>query len=278
MADTTPEDQRRQIELTYGWLPPDAIDVYLDEFFESGNTETAWAVLRQDPRYAQWFPGNLTEDGRPRYSEAQYAQIVAGYDEVFRDVGLNPDLFRDRYGELIAGDVSPRELEEERILPIYERIVDKAPEIQRYYAEMHGIPMTKEAILASYLDPTLESKVLNRQITMAEIGGTAAGRGYDLSKQFVEMLYEQGMDWREASETFGTAERMLPMLQSLAARHMDPDDSFDIEELVGGTFLEDPNEMARIARLGAQERSTWQQNTLAYERDRNTGGMAGLAT
>jgi hypothetical protein len=268
---------RSVFDATYGWLDEGARDALWEAYIETGDPIAMWTMVRQDPRYGQWFPGNLSEDGRPILPEEDYARIVAGYDEVFRSVGLNPDLFHDRYGELIAGDVSPQELESERIYPVYERIVDRAPEIREYYADMHGIPMTNEAILASYLDPDIETKVLNRQITMAEIGGSAAGRGYDLSQQFVQMLYEQGMDWEQAQRLFGSANSMLPMLRGLATRHGDPDDEFDITEFVEGAYLQDPEQIARISRLTAQEKSTFTGGAqLDYRRSQETGGVAGL--
>lgn len=268
---------RTVFDVTYGWLPDGARDKLWDLYVEYGDGETMWAELRQDPRYPQWFPGNLTDDGRPIYTEAQYAQVTAGYDEVFRDVGLNPDLFRGRYGELIAGDVSPEELAQERINPLYDRLLQRTPDVQRYYAEAHGIPMTPEAILASVIDPDIERKVLNREITMAEIGGTAAGHGYNLADQFVEMLYENGMDWDEAKQVFGTAEKMVPMLAAIAARNGNPDDPFDIMDYVSAEALYDAEAIANIEMMVGQEKATFTGGSQTdYLQSRETGGVTGL--
>ena len=96
-----------EMELIFSWLPPEARQIYIDAMLELDDADAAWAVVRADTRYEEWFPGNLTEDGRPRYSEATYATVVAAYDDTFRAVGLNPALFQSRYGELISGEVSP---------------------------------------------------------------------------------------------------------------------------------------------------------------------------
>jgi len=274
----TSDSGRRELELTYGWLPSEALDAYLDEYIESGNSDAAWAVIRQDPRYGQWFPGNMTEDGRPRYSEEDYATVVASYDDVFRAVGLNPELFKGRYGELIEGEVAPDELEKNRIMPMYDRIVEGSSAIKQWYSENYGLELTTEALLASSLDPDVGHKILTKQIGLAEIGGEARESGFGIAEGFAEKLYEAGMNRESADQMFQNAETFVPVLNVLAQRSGDPDDDFDLQEFVSADLFGDPAQRRRMNRLVAQERSTFTGGQLGSgaAQSRATGGVTGL--
>ncbi len=154
--------------------------------------------------------------------------------------------------------------------------MSQGPAIRDWYANNIGIDFTREGILASLMSKRVDSAVLSKQITMAEIGGEGVSRGYDLSSEFVNMLTNEGMDRREADRLFGSAERMLPALGAMAARNADPDDSFDITEFVGAEFLSDPKQAARIDRLRAQEQSRFTGSAASdIARDR-AGAMTGL--
>jgi hypothetical protein len=188
---------------------------------------------------------------------------------------MNAELFEQEYIALISGDVSPDEFTT-KVNALEARVMSMGAGIRDYYSMIEGIDMTREGILASLMSDRIETAVLNRQITMAEIGGEAAGREFDLSTEFVELLAQQGMDRGEAQRQFGTADRMLPVLQALAARHGDSDDTFDITEYIGGTFLDDPEQIARQQQLIAQEESTFTGGAaLEFMRERE-GGVTGL--
>jgi len=273
----TPEEVR----VAFAWLPAEAVDAYLDAYVDSGDDTVAWAQVRQDPRYVQWFPGNLTEDGRPRYSEDVYAAVVASYDDVFRSVGIDGvalDEMREQYGTLIAGDVSPQELESNRVAPMHDRIVIASDAIRAYYSSEFGVDLTLTDLIASAMNPELGNKVLTKQFSLAEIGGEAAESGYNLSSATVNDLFESGkVDKETADRLFQSAENMLPTLQALVARHADPDDDFDINEFIQADIFQDPVQRRRMNRLIAQEKSTVTGGAqLDYLRSRETGGVTGL--
>lgn len=272
MADET----RAQLEQDYQWLPPEAIDAYLTAYFNTGDLNRAWIQLRQDPRYAEWFPGNLTDDGRPRYSEDMYANAVAQYDSVMESVGLG-DTFRHRYGEWIAGDVTPKEAQA-RVVPMYERITSQSDQLKLWYAENYGVEMTDAALLASVLDPGIGEGILAKQISVAEIGGEALESGFDLDKEYAESLLERSADMSrdKAEALFQRAESFVPVLSTLAARHNDPDDDFDLKEFVSADLFADPTQRRRLTRLIAQESALFTGGAqIDYKRARQ-GGVAGL--
>ena len=272
---TTIEGGRAELEAIYSWMPPGALDVFIEAYLATGNADYARTIMRQDRRYESWFPGNLTNDGRPRYAESEYAKIVAGFDDVLVGVGLNPDLFRDQYGSLIRGEVSPYEFEAERIMPLYDRIVSASDSIQQYYADNYGIGgLTTSALLAAAIDPSIGNAVLEGTISAAEIGGEALESGYEFSAQRVEELARAGLDKAQADTLFTDAARLVPILDTLAARHNDPDDAFDVEEFIQADFFKDPAENRRMRRMINQERSLFRDNLTV--RTSQLGSLTGL--
>ena len=273
----TPEE----IAITFSYLPDDLVDAYIEFYTDTADETVIWAQIRQDPRYEQWFPGNLTEDGRPRYAEDIYAAVTASYDDVFRSVGITGvalNQMRRKYGTLISGDVSPQELEADRVVPMYDRIVTQSDSIKAFYAAEYGVSLSLTDLMASAMNPELGSRVLTQQISFAEIGGEAAESGYALDTDMINRLMETGKVGREeADKLFQSAESMLPMLQVLGARHADPDDTFDINEFIAADIFQDPTERRRINRLMAQEMATFTGGTQDIRRNRETGGVTGLA-
>ena len=280
IGEKTDEEKRREINLIYDWLPQGAIDLYVAEFIESGNADAAWAQIRKSSQYEEWFPGNLTEDGRVRYSEELYAAVVASYDDVFRAAGIDGqalEYMQMRYGDLIRGEVAPSELETKRVKPMYDRIVSQSEEIKRYYADNYGIGMSTTDLLVSAMDPALGDLVLSEQIKFAEIGGEAAESGFDMTADRVERLgMVAGFDRAAANELFQDAETMVPLLNTLAKRHNDPDDDFDLEEFISADVFADPDQMYRMRRMMSQERSMFSRGTTAKQDQ--AGALTGLLT
>ena len=272
-------DLYTEVRMLFPWLPEALVHVYGDAWAETGDPNMAWLYVQADPQYDTFFPGNRREDGTLRHTEFEYWSQMEGYADVFRSVGLNPDLWREHFVTLMEGDVSPDELAAERIEPVFERILDSSPEIRAYYAEMHGLELTDSAILAAALDPEMGDKILNRQIGIAEIGGEAALRGFDLAATYAESMYQQGIGRGQAQELFGDAAEDLPILNVLAQRHADADDDFDIYEFTNAAVFDDPTQRRRMRRLIAQERQSFNQSVGmgALHLRNQEGGSQGLA-
>ncbi len=267
------------------WLPEGLYQMWLEEFENAGGVNVPGAAniateaVRNSSEYDTYFPGLRREDGSLRYEynpEATYFANINSYKQTVAQVGIKPDVFGDEYIDLITGDVSPQEFSQ-RVNVLHDRVLAAGQDVRDWYAQNLGIDMSDQGILASLMSRRVNDSILNREITMAEIGGEATSYGFDLSKEFVGMLESEGMDRNVADQLFGSAGRMLPMLATLAARHGDPDDTFDITEFVEGSFLSNPEQQARIERLAAQERSAFTGGSLIdYQRSQLTGGMTGL--
>lgn len=245
-----------------------------------GADAVATQLLRESPEYVTYFPGIKREDGSIRFAgnnpEQQYMANMAAFKNTVDDLlDINPDVFTQEYVDLIEGDVSPREFTQ-RANALYDRVMQQGPAIREWYATNRNIDMTDSAILASLMSDRVEEAVFNRELTMAEIGGTASRHNFDITTQFVDMLADNGMELERAKQLFGTAEGLLPMLSALAGRHGDADDTFDIEELAAATEFSDVYQSQRMDRLQAQEASSFTGGAaIDYVRDQR-GGLTGL--
>lgn len=263
------------LRLQYPSIPDAALRVYADAFVEGGEAQ-AWAVVRADPNYDQWFPGNKTPEGEVRYAEVNYQAARESYEDVLRSAGIySTNLFQDRITELMEGEVSSDEFSQ-RVSQVYDRVVARSDEVQQFYSTNYGIGgLSTEALLAGALDPTVGDQILAGQIAAAEIGGQAAASGYTFTAQRVEELAREGMTWQSAGETFKEAETFVPIINTLVERHNDPDDDFDVEEFLAADFFRDPTQNLRIRRVMAQERALFNR-TGSFVQDRRTGGLTGL--
>lgn len=284
--DTTP-DATVGVVVRPPWLPDGLYQIWLQYYMDAGgqaggqNAEiAAIEQTRQDSAYESYFPGIKRDDGTIRYAdnpEQTYYTNIESYRNTIEGLRMQPDSFGEEYIDLIEGDVSPNEFST-RVNALQDRVLSQGPAIRDWYAENYGLDLTPQGILAGLMSERVNDAILNRQITMAEIAGEGGVAGYDISAEFANMLATEGnMERNEANRLFGSARQLLPMLGALAARHGDPDDTFDLVEFTDA-FLNDPEQAQRIERLRAQESSTFTGGAqLEYLRDRATGGVGGLA-
>jgi len=277
----TPEVENEPIKPA--WMPPALFEQWKAQYIEAGGTGNPYAAtvatewLRQSPDYETYFPGIKREDGSLRMTEANYYNTLDSYRNIIEGVDVNPEMLEQNLIDLIEGDVSPTEFAA-RVNNIYQRVALAGDDIREYYMNEFDLDMTNSSLIASLMDPNLGDAILNRQITMAEIGGEASERNFDITGQFVDMLAEQGMNRDEADRLFGSAEKMLPALSALAARHGDPDDTFDVTEFASAAGYGEggPEQERRIKRLQAQESSAFTGGgAIDYVRNK-AGGVAGL--
>ena len=267
------------------WMNDAMFKEWMGYYLDAGGAGTvgsegrATDVFRSSSTYEKYFPGIKKEDGMIRYDtdpEKTYFANISAFKQTVTDAGLNPNVFSDEYIDLITGDTSPREFGQ-RVDALYSRVLDSGDFTRNWYADNLGLIPTNAAILAGMMSSRVNDAILSKQITMAEIGGQAALRDMDISGQFSEMLQQQGMDKDVADRFFGSAERMVPVLNALASRHGDPDDDFSLEEFAQAEFFDDAAQASRMDRLKAQESSTFTGGAeLDIRRSRATGGTSGL--
>lgn len=253
--------------------------VWLDAYVETGDATLAMEMVRRDPIYDQFFAGNRREDGSLIYDEATYLSVIESFEDSLLSVGVNPDRFSDKFGDMVAGYVSPQEFSA-RVETMYERVLTAAPELRAYYRDNFGIDMSRAGIVASFMDPDVGQAILDRRISMSEIGGEASRRGFDVNKFFASQLLQRGLSGDQAQAYFAAAAADIPILQVLAQRHGDPDDDFDLYDFTSVTLEQDPTMRRTVRRYLEQERAGFTQGMagLTTRQNQETGGLSGLGS
>lgn len=255
-------------------------DVFLNDpeygWYATGDPQLALEGVRRSTFYDEVMPGNRRDDGSLRYDENTYMGIIESYEDALLSINLNPDLFRTRFPELLAGLVSPVEFAS-RIESTYERVIDSTPQVKEYYATQYGLDLTDEAIIASVLDPDIGDAIINKRIAVSEVGGSASARNFTIGADLAEQIVSYGVDTLgEAQSYFAQAETMVPVLDTLARRHADPDDDFDLNEFTTASLFGDAEGRRRMRRLMAQERASFGADTSLSVRRSEQGSLTGL--
>ena len=162
-------------ELAPAWMPPAIARAWLTEYTLAGggsvpgSSQAAVEMVRNDTKYRNlydsYFPGNRRNDGSLRLDEGDYFNRVESYRNALTGVNVNPNIFEDKFAGLIEGDVGEGEFVQ-RVESMYERVIESSPEIRDYYAQNYALDMTDSAIVASFLDPDVGNKILDKQIAI----------------------------------------------------------------------------------------------------------------
>lgn len=248
-----PVDYEAQVKALYPWLPDNLVLMFADEWADSGDATLALATVRTSAEYEAAFPGIKREDGSLRMTEAEWFSTREAYATLFQEFGLNDTLFADRFTELMEGDVSPMELAG-RLGAAYEMISNNIPEVAEAYSAIYGVN-GQAALFASFIDPDIGQAILDRQISVAQVAGEGLARGFDVDASFAGKLVSGGVDQNVARNFFVQAEGQLQTLDDLAARHRDPDDTFDLEEFADANVFGSQAQTRRIRRLLRAEAS-----------------------
>jgi hypothetical protein len=280
-TDSTPPDYTDEIEaLRYlfpAW-PDEVLAIYAQEWVETGDANLALARVQASEPYARAFPGLVRDDGSLRFQSAQdYLAARTRFDAMLTSIGINSAYFSQTFVDLLNNEVSDREMID-RIEAVYVGVMDRSPELRAFYAlpENGGLgDISDQALIASVLDPRIGEEIINRRISIAEIGAEATTRSLGVDFSLIERLYEIGTTAGEAGEVFSQATDFLPVLSTLARRHNDPDDDFDLNEFVGAQLLDDPVERRRMRQLLSREKASFSSNNI-FTTDR-TGAIRGLS-
>ncbi len=232
-------------------LPPELAQILLDTWIETGSWQIALGRMRASDAYDQYFPGNRRDDGSLRYDESTYFAILEGFRNTVDDYGINPDLFATGYIHLMVGGVGLAEFRS-RMDRLAERVIVQSDAMRAHFAAELGIGLSTESLIAAMMDPNINDALLNRQLTEAEIMTEASMRGFN-ADAFDERLFEFGFTRGTAGQLFSAAQDQLPVLDTLAERHLDPDSDFDLGEFVDAMAFGNRTQRLRIRRLFAAE-------------------------
>lgn len=262
-------------------LPDELLDIYVAAYVQSGNDEQqAISAVRTSNAYQSYYPGNLNPDGvTTKYSEAEYSQVIDGYNRKFESIGINPDaiLTNERKKQLIQNIVSPDELGT-RINTVYSNIITGIPQVKEYYQRNFGRTLTDEEIIASAIDPQLGQQIIagtiaardvvSQNVVRAQIGGQALLAGTDISIEAVESLRQQGLDPQAARQAFNQVQSIQQ--QAFAQGREVP----EVQAIVEGLQLGDVEDLQQVSNIIRQVQA--QSSVQAGARTTQAGAVTGL--
>lgn len=272
--EPTPE----QIADLVPWLKDkgDLLDIYTNEYIETGSGDFAIAAVRQSEDYSKYYAGIKRDDGSLRMTETEYEATREGYFRILLENGLNPTVFdaMGKVAELIAGDVDVPEFRT-RIETTRTAFVDnpKADEIKSWYQANFGVDLSDNAVFAAALDPEMSRAILSNQIDQAELGAEAALRNLELNTNQAQRLLQAGITEEGATRLFARSADSISRLSALSARQGRKkviDLGFTLESQV----FQDPEEQRAEQAILAQQQSQSAVQTGAAKSQ--TGGVAGL--
>jgi hypothetical protein len=169
-------------------------------------------------------------------------------------------MFEGWYTQWLEGDKSPAEVAAE-LGAVYEGLIANIPQVRQFYASQYGLELSDQAIFVSVLDADIATAILNRRISVAQVGGEGLARGFDVDASFAEKLVAGGVDQSIARGFFSDAEGRLNTLDTLVQRHRDPDDTFDLLEFADATIFGDAVQNRRVQRALRAEAALFSDQT-----------------
>ena len=145
--------------------------------------------LRQQPEYAQQFPGNIQrmKSGLPPLNESLYTSYVQQMQEMARASGLPQGfLSTAEIGQLIANEVKPTEMSQ-RLTNAYTAVQQADPNVLKALQDNYGLQPGHLAAWA--LDPHKATPLLQEQVQQAKFMAESQKAGLDrLTKQQAQGL------------------------------------------------------------------------------------------
>lgn len=276
IAEPPAFDFLREARVAVPWLPEPLIQLYAKEWATTGSPDLAMAHVRQSPTYKTYFPGNERDDGTFRWSEQGYMANMEGFRTAVRGYDINPDVFEDKFVQLMEAEVDAAELEG-MLRDRYQQVASMGDGVRSAYSQYFadGQYLSDSALMVGLLEPGIDPAVYQEQYETAQIGGSAIDAGFELALRDAERLQNFGFSREAANRTFSQARNIVPTLRQLVERHNDDDSDFDLNEYLDAVVFSDPDQQKRINRLFAQEESAFsRERSIAGDRE---GRLTGLS-
>lgn len=270
-----PQTAYERLRAFYPGMPESFLKEWARLWSESGEPDLALAQVQSDSRFgSEWFPGIKRDDGTLRMDIATYQARSYAYDRELAGVGLNPELFRSQYVSLIEGEVSVNEFAD-RLQTVQTRVMDNIDGVRTMLAQYEGLPadLSDQAIFAWAVDPAnVGAAILDRRITMAQIGAEAARQGYQVGSERAAMLASFGYGQEQARDTFQTARTLLPRLNQFAGRYTG-DTDVDLDEYLEAS-TGNIDQVRRFQRLLSQDEAQYRFGSRFADDDRGITGLS----
>lgn len=230
-------------------------------------------ALKDTPEYKERFKANELRKTRG-LSERKPSEIIAlekAYQATMNANGLPSGFYdsKDDYVNLIAGDVSPEELQS-RIDNGYTAVTQANPETVQQMKELYGVD--QGTLVAYFLDPVRTESVIKRQAAAAQRSAQARLQaGMQLSQQQAEQLVAEGVTQQEAQAGFSRISAERELFTPIAGEQ----GAITQQEQIGATFGTDAAAAQRVATRRRRRRAEFEAGG-GFATSQT--GMSGLTT
>jgi len=272
-VESTGLSTKEEAKLRFPYLDERLIDVYVQGFIDTGDSQLAILQMRSDSLMETVYPGIRKTDGTLRMTEQEYIVAKEFMELELRNYNLNPQVFGEDIVEAISGDVSPQEFSE-RLQTGYQNIVQNIPQVQEVYMREFNLDLNEESIFGMFVSPRLSTAVLDNQIRQSQIiaeAETALGSSV-LTVAAARGLQQQGLSQAQARRGFQGASTILPGLSGGAERF--GRGPISETEYVQATELGDQGIGQNIRRVESQITSA--SSAAAGAKQLRTGEVVGL--
>jgi hypothetical protein len=272
-VSTTGLTTKEEAKLRFPYLDERLIDVYVQGFIDTGDSQLALLQMRSDSLMETVYPGIRKTDGTLRMTEQEYIVAKEFMELELRNYNLNPQVFGEDIVEAISGDVSPQEFSE-RLQTGYQNIVQNIPQVQEVYMREFNLDLNEESIFGMFISPRLSTAVLENQIRQSQIiaeAETALGSSA-LTVAAARGLQQQGLTQAQARRGFQGASTVLPGLSAGAERF--GRGPISETEYVQATELGNQGVAQNIRRVESQITSA--SSVVAGAKQLRTGEVVGL--
>jgi hypothetical protein len=272
-VSTTGLTTKEEAKLRFPYLDERLIDVYVQGFIDTGDSQLALLQMRSDSLMETVYPGIRKTDGTLRMTEQEYIVAKEFMELELRNYNLNPQVFGEDIVEAISGDVSPQEFSE-RLQTGYQNIVQNIPQVQEVYMREFNLDLNEESIFGMFISPRLSTAVLENQVRQSQIiaeAETALGSSA-LTVAAARGLQQQGLTQAQARRGFQGASTILPGLSAGAERF--GRGPISETEYVQATELGNQGVAQNIRRVESQITSA--SSVVAGAKQLRTGEVVGL--
>lgn len=155
----------------------------VNEMTNGASADQITQDMTTTPQFKARFPAiaQRVAAGLPAISPGDYVNYEDSLAQIEHTYALPAGILTNpkTVAAFIAGDTAIPEVAA-RAQQGYEDVATAPPEVRQFYTQTFGVG-GDGALAAHFMDPTIAAPLLEQQATAAQIGGTAAGAGVDMS-------------------------------------------------------------------------------------------------
>ena len=209
------EEGMERANLLFNFMPEQVKNEFAKSWVELGDVELAKSKARSTPAWENEFSYLRRKDGSLVMSEIEAVATKASYRESLGEVGIvDTSGFEKQFEQMITGEVSAQEFQQ-RIDTVWNTVKNNIPQVESMFRNQYNISSDTPTIFAALINPEIQDKLLNGELTSLSIGAEAKAGGFNRSFARFDALRKAGLDQKGARQLYQTAEPLLDRASSV---------------------------------------------------------------